>query len=120
MTSAAVSKVDAAGGVWRLGTSHGGQAAGYTLQVRFVKNSEVNYTNMHGDVICVSGGTIVSASRITEISATGWNLTAQPEGDRVVSLSIGSTGDRSTASTVYTSEGDKLLAGSTVSVLRAQ
>ena len=74
----------------------------FTFQLTFSENVEAGYARIRDHAFTVSGGTIASASRITQGSNQGWNVEVNPTGNGSVTITLPETTDCSNSGAICT------------------
>ena len=80
----------------------------FTFQLNFSENVEAGYARIRDDAFTVSGGTIASASRITQGSNQGWTVEVDPVGNGSVSITLPETTDCDASGAICTDDSRKL------------
>ena len=80
----------------------------FTFDLTFSENVNAGYARIRDDAFTVSGGTIASASRITQGSNQGWNVEVNPTGNGAVSITLPETTNCSDAGAICTDDSRKL------------
>ena len=80
----------------------------FTFQLNFSENVDAGYARIQDDAFTVSGGSIASASRITQGSNQGWNVEVNPTGNGAVSITLPETTDCSDSGAICTDDSRKL------------
>ena len=80
----------------------------FTIQLSFSENVNAGYARIRDDAFTVSGGTIDSASRITQGSNQGWNVEVNPTGNGPVTITLPETTDCDASGAICTDDSRKL------------
>ena len=80
----------------------------FTFQLNFSENVDAGYARIQNDAFTVSGGSIASASRITQGSNQGWNVEVDPTGNGSVTITLPETTDCDASGAICTDDGRKL------------
>ena len=80
----------------------------FTFQLTFSENVKAGYARIQDHAFTVSGGTIASASRITQGSNQGWNVEVNPTGNGAVTITLPETTDCDASGAICTDDSRKL------------
>ena len=80
----------------------------FTFDLTFSENVEAGYARIQNDAFTVSGGSIASASRITQGSNQGWNVEVNPTGNGAVTITLPETTDCDATGAICTDDSRKL------------
>ena len=80
----------------------------FTFQLNFSENVEAGYARIRDHALTVTGGSIDSASRITQGSNQGWNVEVDPTGNGSVSITLPETTDCNATGAICTEDGRPL------------
>ena len=80
----------------------------FTFQLTFSENVKAGYARIQDHAFTLSGGTIDSASRITQGSNQGWNVQVNPTGNGAVTITLPETTDCDASSAICTDDSRKL------------
>ena len=83
-------------------------ASNFTFQLNFSENVDAGYARIQNDAFTVSGGSIASASRITQGSNQGWNVEVNPTGNGSVTITLPETTDCNASGAICTDDSRKL------------
>ena len=98
--------------------AHGGNNFTFTLRFSAEPESDFSYVNMRDDVLNVTGGVVVSASRLDRSSNRGWLIYIDPVGNPDVVVTLPTTTDCNLASAVCDDQGVPLGDTGTITVPR--
>ena len=76
----------------------------FTFQLNFSENVDAGYARIQNDAFTVSGGSISSASRITQGSNQGWNVEVNPTGNEAITITLPETTDCNAARAICTDD----------------
>ena len=76
----------------------------FTFQLTFSENVDAGYARIQDDAFTVSGGSISSASRITQGSNQGWNVEVNPTGNEAITITLPETTDCNAARAICTDD----------------
>ncbi|WP_420445670.1 hypothetical protein [Candidatus Poriferisodalis sp.] len=80
----------------------------FTFGLNFSENVNAGYARIRDDAFTVSGGTIASASRMTQGSNQGWTVEVDPDGNGPVSITLPETTDCDASGAICTHDSTKL------------
>ena len=80
----------------------------FTFQLTFSENVEAGYARIRDHALTVTGGSIASASRITQGSNQGWNVEVNPTGNGAVTVTLPETSDCDATGAICTDDSRKL------------
>ena len=80
----------------------------FTFQLNFSENVDAGYARIRDHALTVTGGSIDSASRITQGSNQGWNVEVDPTGNGSVSITLPETTDCNATGAICTEDGRPL------------
>ena len=80
----------------------------FTFQLNFSENVDAGYARIQNDAFTVSGGSIASASRITQGSNQSWTVEVDPTGNGSVTITLPETTDCDASGAICTDDGRKL------------
>ena len=76
----------------------------FTFQLNFSENVDAGYARIQDHAFTVTGGSIASASRITQGSNQGWNVEVDPTGNGSVTITLPETTDCSDSGAICTGD----------------
>ena len=76
----------------------------FTFQLNFSENVDAGYARIQDHAFTVTGGSIASASRITQGSNQGWNVEVNPTGNGSVTITLPETTDCSDSGAICTGD----------------
>ncbi len=88
-------------------STHNGTAV-FTFQIRFSEEFPLSYRTLRDHAFTVSGGELKKAERLEKGSNIGWLITAAPESDGDVTISLPATTDCADDGAICTEDGRKL------------
>ena len=80
----------------------------FTFQLSFSENVEAGYARIRDHAFTVTGGSIASASRMTQGSNQGWNVEVNPTGNEAITITLPETTNCNAARAICTSDERKL------------
>ena len=80
----------------------------FTFQLIFSENVDTGYARIQNDAFTVSGGSIASASRMTQGSNQIWNVEVDPTGNGAVTITLPETTDCDATGAICTDDSRKL------------
>ncbi len=80
----------------------------FTFQLTFSENVDAGYARIRDHALTVTGGSIASASRITQGSNQGWNVEVDPTGNGSVTITLPETTDCDASGAICTDDSRKL------------
>ena len=80
----------------------------FTFQLSFSENVDAGYARIRDHALTVTGGSIASASRITQGSNQGWNVEVNPTGNGPVTITLPETTDCDASGAICTDDSRKL------------
>ena len=80
----------------------------FTFDLLFSENVDAGYAQIRDHALTVTGGSIASASRITQGSNQGWNVEVDPAGNGSVTITLPETTDCDASGAICTDDGRKL------------
>ena len=80
----------------------------FTFDLTFSENVDAGYARIRDHALTVTGGSIASASRITQGSNQGWNVEVDPTGNGPVTITLPETTDCSASGAICTDDGRML------------
>ena len=89
----------------------------FTFQLNFSENVEAGYARIRDHAFSITGGSIASASRITQGSNQGWNVEVDPTGNGEVTITLPETTDCEATGAICT--GDERMLSHATSALVA-
>ena len=76
----------------------------FTFDLLFSENVDAGYARIRDDAFTLSGGTVASASRMTQGSNQGWNVEVDPTGNGSVTITLPETTDCNAAGAICTDD----------------
>ena len=98
-----------------LPAAHDGQSA-FKFAVLFNHDVNLGFQAMRGNVLQVTGGTVVGAQRLEPASNQRWELTLRPNSSGEISIALPAPSDCAAAGAVCTSDGRKLSTAASATV----
>ena len=80
----------------------------FTFDLTFSENVDAGYARIRDHALTVTGGSIASASRITQGSNQGWNVEVDPTGNGSVTITLPETIDCNASGAICTDDSRKL------------
>ena len=80
----------------------------FTFQLTFSENVDAGYARIRDHALTVTGGSIASASRITQGSNQGWTVEVNPTGNEAITITLPETTDCNAARAICTDDERKL------------
>ena len=80
----------------------------FTFDLNFSENVDAGYARIRDHALTVTGGSIASASRITQGSNQGWNVEVNPTGNEAITITLPETTDCNAARAICTDDSRKL------------
>ena len=80
----------------------------FTFDLTFSENVDAGYARIRDHAFTVTGGSIASASRITQGSNQGWNIEVNPIGNDPINITLPETTDCDAARAICTDDSRKL------------
>ena len=88
-------------------TEHDGSTA-FNFDLRFSENVKMGFRKLQNEVLTVTGGSVMSASRLSTGSNQGWQIRVQPDSDAAVTVVLPATTNCNATGSVCTADERKL------------